>query len=1023
MKKKKIFDMCKSGIFTLLLTLSFSTLHAQQLTVKGTVTDSKNEPLIGVSVVVQGTQNGASTNIDGQFVLSDVPGNANLEVSYVGMKKQIIPINNRQVIDIILYEDTELLDEVVVTALGIKRSEKSLSYATQKISGEEMTTVPTSNILSSLAGKTAGMMVSNAGAGVGSSVKVVLRGNRSIYGNNQPLYVVDGTPINSKSFTGGTNADGGYGGEIDAGDGLAGLNPNDIESINVLKGASASALYGSQAANGVIMITTKRGASDKTSINFSSSFQADIPYMTYRFQDTYEMGSGGKSQQTNMQWGAKNPGKDLSNNFINEFFNTGSLWTNSFAISGGGKLTQNYLSYQNTTGKGIMPNNKFDKHNLALRSHTSLFDNFVEIDGSIALMKQDIENAPSSPGRYFNPIVGLYLFPEGTTEFNKFKNEFEIIAPEKNIMKQNWTHEEDINKNPYWLLNRYSYNFHVNKAVAKANLKFNLTDYLDLKLRGSYDYTKMNSKRKVHWGVTVITGEQGGRYEVYNDAITERYADALLSFNKTFDDLSVLATLGTSVSDYKVEKLGTRISLRIPNYFFLNNYVGRPINKEEKEHRQLQSVFGTVSFGWQDMLYLDMTARNDWSSTLPADNRSYFYPSVGASFIFTEMLNKSGNRPTWLTFGKVRASWTQVGNDMPWGKTIVYDKLNDSGDVEKNTIAPFEDLKPERSSAMEFGMNLRMLDNRLGLDLAYYNTNTKNQYFLVDAPSGTGYSKYFINAGEINNKGFEATLDYEVVRSKDFSWNTTLNYTTNTNVVVSLPEQYKETGLKLSTGGFTYLLKEGDKWGEMYMKRVKRDEQGRVIVTEKEGKQQLQDDSKESHIGNVMPDFMLGWNNHLTYKNFSLSFQIDGRFGGNVTSSTQSFLNKYGRSLESAEARDAGGISVPAVTPDGKEYNKAIDAQTWYTSKEGNLAMYKATNIRLREISLGYTLPKRVLEGTKYISNVRLSLIGRNLFYIYRDAPFDPEMVLSTTANAASNVDNFSIPLSRNIGFSLNINF
>ena len=294
---------------------------------------------------------------------------------------------------------------------------------------------------------------------------------------------------------------------------------------------------------------------------------------------------------------------------------------------------------------------------------------------------------------------------------------------------------------------------------------------------------------------------------------------------------------------------------------------------------------------------------------------------------------------------------------------------------------------------------------------------------MVDAPSGTGYSKYFINAGEINNKGFEATLDYEVVRSKDFSWNTTLNYTTNTNVVVSLPEQYKETGLKLSTGGFTYLLKEGDKWGEMYMKRVKRDEQGRVIVTEKEGKQQLQDDSKESHIGNVMPDFMLGWNNHLTYKNFSLSFQIDGRFGGNVTSSTQSFLNKYGRSLESAEARDAGGISVPAVTPDGKEYNKAIDAQTWYTSKEGNLAMYKATNIRLREISLGYTLPKRVLEGTKYISNVRLSLIGRNLFYIYRDAPFDPEMVLSTTANAASNVDNFSIPLSRNIGFSLNINF
>lgn len=1023
MKKTRKRNPFGSGFLAILFLFISTSLFAQNSTVKGTVTDSKNEPLIGVSVLVQGSTNGTITDVNGNYILNNVPSNATIEISYVGMKSQTIPVNGQETINVVLKDDTELLDEVVVTALGIKRAEKSLSYATQKISGDDLQTVPSSNVLSNLAGKTAGMMVSNSGAGVGSSVKVVLRGNRSIYGNNQPLYVVDGTPINSKSFTNGANADAGYGGNIDAGDGMAGINPDDIESINVLKGASASALYGSQAANGVIMITTKRGIEGKTSLSFNSSFQADIPYITYKFQDAYEMGSNGTSQQSNMQWGAKNAGKDLSNSFINDFFNTGNLWVNSFSISGGNKLVQNYFSYQNSNGKGIMPNNKFNKHNVALRTTTSLFDNFLEIDGSVSLMKQDIDHAPSAPSRYFNPIVGLYLFPEGTTEFNKYKNEFEVFAPEKNIMKQNWKHEEDINKNPYWLLNRASYDFHANKVITKANIKFNFTDYLNLQLRGSYDYTKMNSERKVNWGVSVISGDRGGRYEVYNDVAKEAYADALLNFNKTFGHVNILATAGTSIFDYKIDKLGNRVSLRIPNFFNLNNYQGRPILKQDIEHRQLRSIFGTASLGWRDMLYLDVTARNDWASTLPSGNRSYFYPSIGTSFIFTELMNQQNSRPSWLTFGKIRASWTQVGNDMPWGKTIVYDTLNDSGDIEKNTTAPFTDLKPEKSSAFEVGLNVRFLNNRIGLDIAYYNTKTKNQYFLVDAPSGTGYSKYFINAGEIGNKGFEATLDVTPIQTKNFNWTSALNFTTNQNKVLSLPEQYKETGLKLTSGGFTYLLREGDKWGEMYMKQSKRDDQGRIIVKDQDGKQQLQEANEESHIGNVMPDFMLGWTNQLNYKNVWLSFQIDGRFGGKVISSTQAFLNKYGRSQESADARLAGGIKTSAVTPDGKPYDKPIDAQTWYTSKEGELAMYKATNVRLREISLGYSFPKKMLDKIKYITGARLSLVGRNLFYIYRDAPFDPEMVLSTTTNSTSNVDNFSIPMSRTIGFNLNINF
>lgn len=1016
------------SIILLLFGVCTGVTMAQNIQITGQVTDGESgEPLMGVTVVLKSNpQKGAYTDLDGKYTIS-ADAQDILVFSFVGMESQEVPVQGRSVINLTMYPDSKILGEVVVTALGIKRNEKSLPYATQKIGGKELTKVPSSNLLGNLAGKTAGMTVSGTGAGVGSSVKVVLRGNRSIFGNNQPLYVVDGTPINSKSFTDGANADGGFGGRIDAGDGLAGINPEDIEDINVLKGASAAALYGAQAANGVIMITTKRGAQDRIAVNYNTSFQADIPYMTYKFQDQYAMGTEGKAVKSNWQWGPKGDPAQLSNSFIPEFFNTGKLFINSVSVSGGSKKMRNYFSYQNTTGAGIMPLNKYAKHNLALRSTTNLFDDFLEVDASIAVMKQDIDHAPSAPSRYFNPIVGLYLFPEGANEFAQYKDQYEVFAPNKNIMKQNWAHEEDINKNPYWLTNRYNFDFHVQKAINKVNLTFNLTDWLKLKLRGSYDYTRMDSKRKVNWGVTVITGDQGGRYEVNKDEIKDLYADALLTANKSFGDFNLNGTLGTSISDYQVTRLGNRVNLRIPNLFHLNNFIGRPINSEEYEHRQLQSVFGTLSVGWRDMLYVDATARNDWSSTLPHGNRSYFYPSIGTSFIFTELLKQTDNCPSFLSFGKFRISWTQVGNDMPWGKTIVYDALNEAGDIAKNTIAPFEDLKPEKSSAFETGLNLRLFDNRLLFDIAYYKTNTENQYFLVDAPSGTGFSKYYINAGEIQNRGIELTLGYEMVRSKDFNWTTTLNYTTNKNTIISLPEQYKETGLKLTGGGYTYLLKEGEEWGEMYMKRAKRDEQGRVIVKEevKDGvvKQQLQDSKEEERVGNVSPKFMLGWNNEFNFRNFNLSFQIDGRFGGSVISSTQAFLNRYGRSEESAEARNAGGIKVPAVDIEGNAYNKPIDAQVWYTSKEGEFAIYDATNIRLRELSLGYQLPQSLIAKAKYIKGARFSIIGRNLLYLYREAPFDPEMVLSSTTNSTSNIDNFSIPMSRTIGVSLNINF
>ncbi|TCN68875.1 SusC/RagA family TonB-linked outer membrane protein [Acetobacteroides hydrogenigenes] len=1033
--------MKKKASLILFVLLAFLSSAMGQIKVSGTVKDLNGNLIPGVSVAQKGTTSGTTTDVDGKFTLKVTNENAVLQFSFVGMKTLMLPLNGKTYFEVVLENQSVGIDEVVVTAMGIKRSEKSLAYATQKLSGKELTAVPSSNFLGNLAGKTSGMQVSSSGSGVGSSVKIVLRGNRSIQGNNQPLYVVDGTPISSGNFSQ-TGAEGGYGGGVDAGGGLAGINPDDIESINVLKGATAAALYGSQASNGVIVITTKRGASDKTAVSFTSTIQTDIPYLTYKFQDRYTMGVDGKKNQTNDAWGAKRTNEDLSNSFVEDFFNTGVMYQNGISISGGNKTSQNFISYQNTSASGIVPKNEFTKHNFSLRNTSTFFNKFVEVDGSIALTKQDIDNAPAAPGQYFNPLVGLYLYPEGTSEFNKYKDTYEIPDPSRNgLMKQNWIHERDINKNPYWLVNRHIYTVGVDKVITKANVKFNFTDWLNLQIRGSYDKTNLLSERKVYSGIETIAG-RGGRYNYETNSNTQAYGDVLLSLNKEINKFSVNATLGSSVNDTKLYVVNNDLGdLAIPNLFDLRNFVGKGNATNKKEHKQLQSVFGTVSLGYADVAYLDVTGRNDWSSTLPAKNRSYFYPSVGASLIFSQLLKNMNLNPEWLDFGKMRFSWTQVGNDMPWGLTEPADKINNGGIIEANTVKPFTDLKPERSTSIEGGLTLRILNNRLSFDMSAYQTNTKNQYFLVDNTSGSGFSKYYINAGEVRNRGMEFTLGFTPVKTNDFSWDGFVNLSFNTNKIISLPSQYKDNGFELSNAGFKFRLYEGEEWGLMYAKRLKRDSEGRIIVTKviengNEGSLQLSQSNSEEKIGSVNPKYMLGFKNEFTYKNVSLGLLVDGRVGGNVVSLTQNFLDGAGRSEVTADARDNEGVHITGVLNTVvKETGKAdvttssnfdgkIDAQTYYkTAPIGEINVYKATNFRLRELSLSYMLPQSVVSKLKVVSGVRLSLVGRNLFFIYKDAPYDPDNILTTSGNGGSNADNFGLPTTRSIGFSLNVNF
>jgi TonB-linked outer membrane protein, SusC/RagA family len=1033
--------MKKKTSLILIVLLAFLSSAMGQIKVSGTVKDVNGNVIPGVSVTQKGTTSGATTDVDGKFALKVANENAVLQFSFVGMKTLTLPLNGKTYLDVKLESQSVGIDEVVVTAMGIKRSEKSLAYATQKLSGKELTAVPSSNFLSNLAGKTSGMQVSSSGSGVGSSVKIVLRGNRSIQGNNQPLYIVDGTPISSGNFSQ-TGAEGGYGGGVDAGDGLSGINPDDIESMNVLKGATAAALYGSQAANGVIVITTKRGTSEKTAVTFTSTVQTDIPYMTYKFQDRYTMGVNGAKDKTNDAWGAKRTNEDLSNSFVNNFFNTGVMYQNGITISGGSKNSQNFISYQNTSASGIIPQNEFTKHNFSLRNTSTFFNKFVEVDGSIALTKQDIENAPAAPGQYFNPLVGLYLFPEGTSEFNKYKDTYEIPDQSRNgLMMQNWGHESDINKNPYWLVNRHLYTVGVDKVITKANVKFNFTDWLNLQVRGSYDKTNLLSERKVYSGITTIAGP-GGRYNYETNSNAQAYGDVLLSLNKEINKFSVNATLGSSVNDTKLYDVKNDLGdLAIPNLFDLRNFVGKGNAYNDNEHKQLQSVFGTVSLGYADIAYLDVTGRNDWSSTLPAKNRSYFYPSVGGSLIFSQLMKDMNFNPEWLDFGKVRFSWTQVGNDMPWGLTDPADKINNGGIIEANTVKPFTDLKPERSTSVEGGLTLRVLNNRLSFDMSAYQTNTKNQYFLVDNTSGSGFSKYYINAGEVRNRGMEFTLGFTPVKTKDFTWDGFVNLSFNKNKIISLPSQYKDNGFELSNSGFKFRLYEGEEWGIMYAKRLKRDSNGNIIITKvvengKEGDLQLSQSNSEEKVGSVNPKYMLGFKNEFTYKNLSLGFLVDGRVGGNVVSLTQNFLDGAGRSAVTADARDNGGVHITGVLNTVvKETGKAdvtttsnfdgkIDAQTYYkTAPIGEINVYKATNFRLRELSLSYMLPQSVVSKLKVVSGVRLSLVGRNLFFIYKDAPYDPDNILTTSGNGGSNADNFGLPTTRSIGFSLNVNF
>jgi TonB-linked SusC/RagA family outer membrane protein len=984
-------------------------------TIEGTVADANGHPLTNVSIQVKGSTKGAMTDEKGHFSIQAEPTDI-LVFRYLGFETKELPVGSNTSLQVVLTASDKQLGTVVVTALGVKRSEKSITYATQQVSGVELTKAKDPNLINTLNGKVAGMNISSSSSGVGGSAKVILRGNKSGLGSNQALYVIDGVPMNN-TLTSQPNSSYGGSSSYDGGDPISNLNPDDIESISVLKGASAAALYGSQGANGVILVTTKSGKSGRTQINFSSSLNLSTVAYKPKFQNSY-----GQTNATNTQsWGDKISG---ATDNLSSFFQTGQNLTNSISLSGGTETMQTYFSYANTAAKGIEPKNKLSRNNISFKETGHFLNNKLTAEADVNYITQTIDNTPLT-GLYYNPLTGLYLFPRGK-DLQPYKNQFEVMDPARRLMTQNWAFNEDVQQNPWWIVNRNTNSLDRNRLLLNASLKYEVNSWLNIQGRGSIDRINDVYQQKVYAGTVTTLSPANGVYVYSNTTTNQQYGDLLANFNIPVNkDIRVTGILGGSIRDVitKGEKFNSGMEgLTIPNKFVIQNFTTfNPLNSGtlQENHSQFQSVFASANISYKDWAFLDLTARNDWSSNLAfTPSGSYFYPSVGMNVILSQV----AKLPEVISFAKVRGSYAQVGNSpLAYQTNPAQYTFSAGGTFAQNTIVPFTDLKPEKTSSIEFGTEWHFFSNKLSVDITYYKTNTKNQTLKITAPEPTYFSDYFINAGNIQNQGVEAIVRYDVLSGTKLKWNTGLNFSTNKNKIIALAPNNNTFTLSGASGSnYVSQFTVGGSFGDIYGNVLERDEQGRVKIDANGNP--IKQGGGVVYIGNANTRWQLGWNNNLEYKDFTLSFLIDGKFGGKVMSVTQSMMDQYGVSEATGLARDAGGVKVNGVDPAGNPVT-TVDAQKWYTTIGGREAvsgeyMYDATTVRLREVALGYVVPVK----NSFVKALKFSLTGRNLLYFYKKAPFDPELTMST-ANGLSGVDIFMPPATRSYGLTLNATF
>ncbi|EFI37547.1 putative outer membrane protein [Bacteroides sp. 3_1_23] len=991
--------------------------------VTGRVVDEKNEPLIGVNIRVEGTDDGTVTDLEGKYVIKASIGSI-LSFTYIGYISSYVKIADKNVYNIQMSANVEALNEVVVTALGIKREQKALSYNVQQVKSDQLTNVKDVNFINSLNGKVAGVNINSSSSGVGGASKVVMRGTKSIEQSSNALYVIDGIPM--FNFGGGGSMENGSQGVTES---IADINPDDIESISVLTGAAAAALYGSNAANGAIVINTKRGKVGKLQVSVSSNTEFAKPFVLPHFQNRYGTGSSGKAgNSTTLSWGTLLNDASRRNYEPRDFFDTGITYTNSVTLSTGTDKNQTFFSAAAVNSEGIVPNNRYNRFNFTFRNTTNFLNDRMKLDVGASYIIQNDRNM-TNQGAYSNPIVPVYLFPRGD-DFNLIKV-FERWDPARKIKTMFWPQGEgDLRmQNPYWIAYRNLRTNDKKRYMLSASLSYDITDWLNIsgRVRVDNSSTKYEQKLYASSNTTLTEGSAQGFYAISKPDETQVYADALANINKRLGDYSIVVNIGASIVDNKYDELSYRGPIRangIPNVFnvFDLDNTQKKARQDEWEE-QTQSIFASAEVGWKSMLYLTLTGRNDWASQLAnSSSTCFFYPSIGLSAVVSEMVKL----PSFVDYLKVRSSFSSVGMPYPrnlTSPTFEYDETTQTW--KPKTHYPIGDLKPERTDSWEFGLDMRLFKD-FNLSLSWYLANTFNQTFDPKISVSSGYTTIYLQTGYVRNQGVELSFGYGHTWKKDFRWQSNFTLSHNKNKIIELVKDYihPETGEpinkdRLDVGGLgkaRFILKTGGSLGDLYTQSdLKRDDNGMVEISPA-GTLVTVNNRPDIKLGSVFPKCNLAWNNQFSWKGFNISALVTARIGGIVYSATAAAMDQYGVSESSAVARDNGGVLVNG--------RNRVDAQTWFTAIGSQSGLpqyytYSATNIRLQEAAIGYTLPRKWLHD---VCDIQLSVVGRNLCMIYNKAPFDPEAV-ATTGNYYQGIDFFMLPSTRNVGLNVKINF
>lgn len=982
---------------------------AKSRNISGNVVDAKGEPLIGVTVIEKGTTNGAVTDLDGNYKITTKTATPVLVFSYVGYQaKETHATEN--IVNIVLEDGAQELGEVVVTALGIKRSEKALSYNVQKVGNDAVTTVKSANFMNSLSGKVAGVNINASSAGMGGAARVVMRGPKSISQSNQALYVIDGIPVTGRS-QGELKGDAMMYANQPGTESIADVNPEDIESISVLSGPAAAALYGSAAAQGVVMITTKKGQEGKVSVTISNSSQFANPFVMPKFQDQYVNRPGEIKT-----WGDK-AASEFGTYEPADFFNTGTNIQNNISLTAGTSKNQTYLSVGTTNAQGIIPNNSYDRYNFTFRNTTSFLNDKMTCDFNFNYIREKDKNLMAQ-GQWFNPLTSLYLFPRGES-FDAIRT-FEVYDPVRKIYVQNWNYGDALKmQNPYWVANRMNRTNDRNRYMVSASLKYEILDWLNVtgRLRWDDAATKQEDKRYASTLKLFAPSDYGFYgYDKINDQTL--YGDLMLNINKTLgENFSISSNMGASFSRLKYDVTGFQGGLKAPSNVFTPNAIdygnatndNRPIFESYKHY--INSMFISAELGYRSMLYLTLTGRNDWDSALHGTAQtSFFYPSVGVSAVVSEM----AKMPQMINYLKVRASWASVGSAIEPNLSSAWRyEYNPALGTYKTVTYKFpKKFYPERTDSWEAGVTARFFGNALSVDLTVYQSNTRKQTLLRDVTSGAaGFNKEYIQTGNIRNRGLELSVGY-TKSWVDFTWSSSLAYSMNRNKIVELLENPNEVVRQAGLSGCGVVLKKGGGMGDIYTYTdFKRDAEGNIAL-DSNGNVMQTNLSNPQYRGSVLPKGNLGFSNDFSWKGVNLGFVLTARLGGICMSQTQAILDEYGVSAVSAEARNNGGIAVNTGKISAEGYYAVVGGDTPIWSEY----IYSATNVRLQEAHISYTLPRKWLKSKE----LTLGVTANNLFMIYRKAPFDPESTAST-GTYYQGFDYFMQPSLRTLGFNIKL--